>query len=152
MTWITPGFDFLVENLVLPASLNYGFLSVVLHFLRLPRVPRWALVSLSLALVPGRMVAGAVYTYQKHKRQARARGARLPPVVVGDGSIGNRDLLPRMRDAWKLGYPGDEFWDLLDKYGSLFNFRVMFADTVFTIDPANVKRILSTDFDNFVKR
>lgn len=27
----------------------------------------------------------------------------------------------------------------------------MFANTVFTIDPDNVKRILSTDFDNFQK-
>lgn len=46
---------------------------------------------------------------------------------------------------------GDEFWDMLERYGRLFNFRIMFADTVFTIDPANVKRILSTDFDNFQK-
>lgn len=105
MAWITPGIDFLVENLVVPASVHYGLLAAALHFLKLPRVPRWALVVLSISLVPGRLIAGTVYTYQKHKRRARALGARLPPVVEGD-SFGNRALIPRMRDAWQLGYPG----------------------------------------------
>ena len=46
---------------------------------------------------------------------------------------------------------GDVFWDLIEQYGSLVNFRMLFADTLFTIDPAHVKRILSTEFENFEK-
>ena len=40
---------------------------------------------------------------------------------------------------------GDVFWDLIEQHGSLVNFRMLFADTLFTIDPAHVKRILSTE-------
>ena len=113
MVWTTPGIDFLVGNLIVPTSINYGFLAVALPFLNLPRtVPRWALLSVSLLLVPGRLVAGAVYTYHKHKRQARIRGARLPP-ALDSGSIGNRALIPVMRNTWKFGYPGVYWFDLI---------------------------------------
>ena len=109
-----------------------------------------------------------MYQYNRDRRTARRLGARLPPVADGS-TIGNTALFDRLTVAWKTGYPGeldfasvlqiemlignvgDVFWDLEKECGKTYNLRIMFEDVIYTTEPQNVKRILATEFDNFVK-
>ncbi|KAF5332143.1 hypothetical protein D9611_008194 [Ephemerocybe angulata] len=151
MVFITPGVGFLGQHLVLPAFIHYAGLSLTLFVIRPTiKLPEWAIVTASILLIPVRGFGGIAYRHWKNKREAEKRGARLPPAIQ-TGTFGNSALLDRMGKAWKEGYPGDEVWDFTREYGRVFNFGIMFADTVFTLEPDNVKRLLATDFDNFVK-
>ena len=46
---------------------------------------------------------------------------------------------------------GDRLEDLFDSLGPLFNMYIMHDDIFFTNSPEHIKRMLTTDFPNFVK-
>ncbi|KAF6743003.1 cytochrome P450 monooxygenase pc-1 [Ephemerocybe angulata] len=149
MTWTTPGIDFLIRHVFIPASLNYAALYLGTYVLSL-HAPQWLIFSGAVVLIPARLIASVVYTYRKHIGEAEARGARLPP-VIDTQSFGNWKLMLRLEEAMTAGYPGDDFWDFVEQHGSTFNLRLGFEDVVTTIDPEYLKRILSTEVEKFEK-
>lgn len=106
--WTTPGIDFLVRNLVWPAAIYYIALSIAARVLDLSSPPTWLLILSATLLVPIRLIAYEVYVYRKHLKEARARGARLSP-VIDSRSVGNWKLLLRVEKALTVGYPGASF-------------------------------------------
>ncbi|KAG9315003.1 cytochrome P450 [Chiua virens] len=77
-------------------------------------------------------------------------GAHPMPVLEGQ-TFGNVDLMLKLVEATKSGYPGETFTEAIATIGNCFNFRVMFNDILFTCEPHHVKTILAHDFENFVK-
>ncbi|KAJ6481097.1 cytochrome P450 monooxygenase pc-1 [Mycena sanguinolenta] len=66
-------------------------------------------------------------------------------------SIGNIDLLRRLQFNRKYGYPGDGLREATEEFGPIVNVKVLWMDTMLTTEPEHIKRILSTEFNNFVK-
>ncbi|KII83768.1 hypothetical protein PLICRDRAFT_168657 [Plicaturopsis crispa FD-325 SS-3] len=91
-----------------------------------------------------------VVTSFRRRREAAAMGARPAPVTQGNW-IGNVDLLLKLLDGFLHGYPSDGQDVIVEKFGTTVNFRVLWEDLIFTVDPENIKTILSTDFNNYVK-
>jgi hypothetical protein len=46
---------------------------------------------------------------------------------------------------------GDGLAELLEKHGPVVNMRCMWEDLIFTASPNHIKKILATDFQNYVK-
>ncbi|KAJ7625772.1 cytochrome P450 monooxygenase pc-3 [Roridomyces roridus] len=66
-------------------------------------------------------------------------------------SIGKIDVLKKIRDGRKFGYPGDGIQESLTEMGPVVNFRLLWRDIIFAASPEHIKLILSTGFDNYVK-
>ncbi|KAG2011341.1 cytochrome p450 [Coprinopsis cinerea AmutBmut pab1-1] len=152
---VTPGVAFLTRNLVVPTAFNYGLATLALRVASnkisgIPRVPGWLLLALSVLVIPTRIAAALVYQQWRNQREAEKRGARLAPVLQGK-RIGNMDQLSYLLNCWKNGYAADGIREIIEDLGNTFNPRIMFADTIFTVEPEHVKLILSTDFNNYVK-
>ncbi|KAG9121911.1 hypothetical protein FRC07_001943, partial [Ceratobasidium sp. 392] len=64
---------------------------------------------------------------------------------------GNLDFIPHALNNRKTDYCGGMFLPLLEKYGNTFNVGLFGASQLFTIEPENIKAILSTEFANFEK-
>jgi hypothetical protein len=107
MVVITPGVDFIAHHLVnfsLPPALLVAaarYLAATHEF----SVPTWVLVSGSILSVPLVSAARIIWKSFLDKRDAAAMGARLAPVIEGK-SVGNLDVLSKMRHEWDYGYPG----------------------------------------------
>jgi len=86
----------------------------------------------------------------KQRRRAAAIGARIVPRVNGKWP-GNVDILIRLLDNWRLGYPSDGFVEWMDELGSTFDLHIFWEDVIFTAEPELIKTILVTDFPNYVK-
>ncbi|KAF8126892.1 cytochrome P450 [Boletus edulis] len=83
-------------------------------------------------------------------REEAALGAQPIPILSGE-MFGSVDLMFRLVEAMRTGYPGDVMTDAIATIGNCYNFRVMFDDLLFTIEPQHIKAILATDFESFVK-
>jgi hypothetical protein len=46
---------------------------------------------------------------------------------------------------------GDEFDDMFEFHGSMFNLYPVYSDLCFTMSPEHLKLVLATDFTNFAK-
>jgi hypothetical protein len=119
----------------------------------------WRLLSLcgisisSWWLVPGLIASlplGITFKNLAHNYEAAALGARPMPVLQGK-MFGNIDLMLRLVEAMRTGYPGDGMIGAIAVVGNCFNFRVMFDDILFTCEPRHIKAVLAADFENFVK-
>ncbi|KAF5365393.1 hypothetical protein D9757_011671 [Collybiopsis confluens] len=85
-----------------------------------------------------------------NKWDAASKGARILPVVKGR-RIGNLDIMKKVGDMLEKGYPGDFLDEIEADLGRIFNTRGLWEDLIFTSSPDYIKRILATEFDNFVK-
>ncbi|KAF5378247.1 hypothetical protein D9757_009164 [Collybiopsis confluens] len=85
-----------------------------------------------------------------NKWDAASKGARMLPVVKGR-RIGNLDIMKKVGDMLEKGYPGDFLDEIEADLGRIFNTRGLWEDLIFTSSPDYIKRILATEFDNFVK-
>ncbi|KAJ2921173.1 hypothetical protein H1R20_g15922, partial [Candolleomyces eurysporus] len=149
MAFTTPGIDFIAQKALFPALLNYGVLYLSLYLSRLS-IPQWGLILAAVLPIPGCTFVGMAYRKWRHQQQAEKLGARLAP-VIDSRSIGNYKFLIKLNEAWKRGYPGDGLWGYTEEVGTIFNCNVVFEDSIYTLEPEHVKRVLATDFDNFPK-
>ncbi|KIJ66961.1 hypothetical protein HYDPIDRAFT_26376 [Hydnomerulius pinastri MD-312] len=113
-------------------------------------IPTYLLVLGLTAILPLGFALKVLYTDLSRKYEATSMGARPMPVIQGD-RFGNLDLMLKLLEHFRTGYPGDGMTDAVEKYGNCYNFRVMFDDLLFTCEPNHIKQILATDFENFVK-
>ncbi|PPR04351.1 hypothetical protein CVT24_013203 [Panaeolus cyanescens] len=152
MVVVTPGVDYLTKAF---ASLG-AFVAVVVTANSWVsenteyQYPTWAVLTGSIVGIPIMFSAMNVYQTLQKKRQAKALGARMIPEAEGSYP-GNLDVLQRMMENLKRGYPGDGLDELLEKKGNTVNMRVLWADLIFTTCPDHIKTILATDFQNYVK-
>ncbi|KAF8554602.1 cytochrome P450 [Imleria badia] len=106
----------------------------------------WWLVAGLIACLP----LGITFKILARNYEAAAFGAR-PMHVLQGGTFGNINLMLKLVQAMKTGYPGDGITDIVAAVGNCYNFRVMFDDLLFTCEPHHIKAILETEFENFVK-
>ncbi|TFK35037.1 cytochrome P450 monooxygenase pc-3 [Crucibulum laeve] len=149
---LPPGLLYLFHNLpsvLLPPSLVFishkigqSHLDIVL--------PIWAVVVAAFLSLPFALFFKVSYANFKNARDAEAHGAVLPPQVY-DPIPGSVSLLMMALENFKTGYPGDMFVEWAQKYGNIFNFKILFENRFFTCEPEHIKAILATQFDNFEK-
>ncbi|KAF8522182.1 cytochrome P450 [Hysterangium stoloniferum] len=90
------------------------------------------------------------YTNLIDSREARRLGAKLVPSVPGKWP-GNIDLLYNVFLKKDL-YPGDGVTNWVrGNNGTTFALSTLGETRLVTMNPENVKRVLATDFDNYVK-
>jgi len=99
--------------------------------------------------LPAYHKARSAYTQSLHAREARRQGAELVPSLRGKWP-GNFDFL--YNNFIKQGlYIGDGFVLATKTHGTTFSLTTMGDTRVLTINPENIKRVLATDFGNYVK-
>lgn len=169
----TPGSIFLLKGFLLIACPPF-FIYQLYHRAVIPFIyPEYAqvlsnkiIITLSLLAVPLFFIVQIFVTLQYHRYRASRLGARLIATpgtgfshsatgAVVKGSLGrwpgNVVVLQDMMELSVNGYPGDKLDKLLDINEHVFNMRPMFQDVIVTTEPHYIKRILSTDFLNYVK-
>jgi hypothetical protein len=133
-------------------------------------IPTWIVIFGSLVIVPVEAGIRVFLKEGRDKREAAALGAQIVPKVRGE-MFGNLDVVRKVKEVWKTGYPGacnsidlpsrelfdeivslgDELDDLFDFHGAMFNLYAVYSDLFFTMSPEHLKLMLTTDFPNFVK-
>ena len=88
--------------------------------------------------------------------QRRADKKRLGPDVVEVPRVkfnwpGNVDFIPFVIHSRDTDYCGTPFEKLVEEYGHTFNLRLFGGDQILTVEPENIKAILSTDFNSYEK-
>ncbi|KAF7318060.1 Peroxidase [Mycena chlorophos] len=128
-------------------------LGVVLHYgsrrLEWP-LPIWLSVFLAAAIVPVYFAVNNWLTVRRHEREAKAMGARLAPSPQGKWP-GNVDLLRTMLRNSRDGYPGETIARFMAELGPVINIRILWGNAIVTTHPEHIKRILSTEFNNYEK-
>lgn len=151
MSPIPPGLDFIARsliNFVLPCIAVYPALSIgISRFLDLD-LPRWMLVSSSLGLRMGYILAKPWIKALKDSRAAHAKGAVLPPHVKESSWGLTKTFLHELKD----GYPAESLRKLSEKYGThAFRLTIGIDQIYFTTEPAHIKSLLASDFEAFDK-
>ncbi|ETW83746.1 cytochrome P450 monooxygenase 11 [Heterobasidion irregulare TC 32-1] len=150
---VPPGIPYLARGLLknlVPPSLAVVAARRVLHSYFNVFVPTWLFVLVLLATPPVVVAVRINVRAYQNKREADRMGAVLAPRYNGKW-IGNWDLTVKLMQEFKNGYPADSLWTVIREYGTTVNIRVLWVDSMFTIDPEDIKIILSTDFTNYVK-
>ncbi|KAJ7784649.1 cytochrome P450 monooxygenase pc-1 [Mycena metata] len=114
-------------------------------------IPTWILVSVSCASVPLLGALRLTLKHFRHQREAAALGARLAPISLRGKWPGNLDLVMEFQRIVETGYPGDGLREVTEEIGPAVNLKPLWADIIFTTEPAHIKLILATDFNNYVK-
>ncbi|KAF8547417.1 cytochrome P450 [Imleria badia] len=109
-------------------------------------ISSWWLLAGLIASLPLRIT----FKILARNYEAAALGAR-PMHVLQGGTFGNIDLMLKLVEAKRTGYPGDLLTKIVTAVGNCFNCRIMFDDLLFTCEPHHIKAILATDFESFVK-
>ncbi|KAF8577258.1 cytochrome P450 [Ramaria rubella] len=145
-----PGVVFCVDisRRLIPTLLIHASLRIISH------IYAWEISTAVYAAVwilflPLYAQAHSAYTRLVHIREARKLGAELVPSVRGKWP-GNIDLLVNGFTKQDL-YVGDGLIHWTKIYGTTFAVTTLGDTRILTINPENVKRILASDFDNYVK-
>ncbi|KAF4565700.1 cytochrome P450 family protein [Pleurotus pulmonarius] len=94
-------------------------------------------------------VAKGITTNVAQAREAAQFGAKPIPRVQGKWP-GNIDVLLRMMAAFKTSYVCDVYLQLFEEYQSTtLNTRILWCDTIITMDQEHSKFVLSTGFQRF---
>lgn len=112
-------------------------------------LPTSTFVAVWVFTLPVYIQARATYTHFMQSREARRLGAELVPQIKGKWP-GNLDLLLRSLRR-KTVYIGEELERNVKQHGTTFGVSIMGDVRITTIHPENIKRILATEFDNYVK-
>lgn len=107
MVYVTPGVDFLAKGfLILGASagtiitLNSSVIARAGY-----HIPTWMLLAGTTVAIPMILSVSVMSQKISNARQAAAMGARIVPEAQGQW-IGNFDILKKMMEILKIGYPG----------------------------------------------
>ncbi|KZV93250.1 cytochrome P450 monooxygenase pc-3 [Exidia glandulosa HHB12029] len=136
---ISPGLQLLLPNAVLACAL--AGCSFIVQGLWIPDVHVSLRFAAALAVVPVFMKARSLWrTFLDYREMKKLGGVRIPQLPRG------------VKDA---AAPTDYFVDhrrrMMEAYGPTHTASRYGQKIVFTTEPENVKAILATDFNNFVK-
>jgi hypothetical protein len=109
-----------------------------------------AFVAVWVFTLPVYVQARSAYTHYVHIREARKLGAELVPSIRGKWP-GNLDILYSGGFVRKNSYIGDGLVQHVQTHGTTFALSTLGETRILTMNPENIKRILATDFDNYVK-
>ncbi|KAJ7016216.1 cytochrome P450 monooxygenase CYP63 [Mycena alexandri] len=130
--------------IVLPsASLWLALRFLDIHLGPILSIPVYLAVFILCAVVKGVLLNLA------HKRAAEQLGAQPIRKVVGKWP-GNIDVLLKMMKAFKTSYVLDVYLQLFEEYQcTTLNTRILWVDTIITMDQQHSKFVLSTGFGHF---
>ncbi|KIJ34660.1 hypothetical protein M422DRAFT_181873 [Sphaerobolus stellatus SS14] len=146
-----PGVHFLAEVFryyIVPPLVVYGLLRFADRTFTLD-LPVYAFAGAWVFTLPVYSKLQAIYTNFIHTREARSLGAEVIPQVQGKWP-GNIDILLSLASK-KEPYIGDGFSKRIAGLGSTFAITTLGDMRAITINPENIKLMLATDFDNYVK-
>lgn len=149
---LPPGVKFTLQRL--PKTLVAPALVLVSNILARNHLniflPTWAVIAaVGLSLPTGWLVRVKCGDWAD-ARDAAVLGAVMPPVVY-DPWPGSLSLFRMIIDDFKNGYAGDMFVKTAEEYGNTWNFKILWENRFFTIEPEYIKAILATQFDGFEK-
>ncbi|KZT09730.1 cytochrome P450 monooxygenase pc-3 [Laetiporus sulphureus 93-53] len=113
-------------------------------------IPGWLTVILAFLSIP---VCGAIAVqvrYWRIRHAAARLGATFPPTWMGT-RFGNLDTLRNLLHSFKHGYPGDYIWEKFSELGPTFRLNILWDHGTLTCDPAIIKTVLATEFQNYEK-
>ncbi|KAG0700618.1 cytochrome P450 monooxygenase pc-3 [Suillus ampliporus] len=145
---VPPGFIFLAQimpRVVLLPAVAFGVSGLVLA-----NVISWLQISACLLVPHAVIYLKTIVIQYSNQRQAKTRGAVLPPRVQNRWSAGI-GLLVELLHCLKYGYMGEPDEKLCQEYGYTLCLRILFEDRIFTAEPEHIKAILSTKFNSFGK-
>ncbi|KAG8776843.1 hypothetical protein FS842_003413 [Serendipita sp. 407] len=87
----------------------------------------------------------------RRKMKDRQRLGALPVPKVKGKKLGNIDVLQALIRADDTEYPGDIFLKWAEEYGPTFDMNILWASQIVSVDPENVKYVLSSAFTQFEK-
>ncbi|KLO17806.1 cytochrome P450 [Schizopora paradoxa] len=148
----TPGVVFLARAVARLSSLLAG---VFLSSLVLEQISRYentisSRLFVSIGVVVLYFLGRRCLVALQHRRTRAAIGAIPVPVWKGKWP-GNLDLMIYMKDQLDNNYLGASFLHFVDKLGPIFSMVVFGNAQFFTAEPAHIKQLLASEFDNFVK-
>ncbi|KAF8516458.1 cytochrome P450 [Hysterangium stoloniferum] len=153
---LTPGVHFILTT-ILPILLGP---SIVLHvILVLISNHHWTNIILTPKITLFIYIFAPFFNYHatstwtslRVRRSARRLGARLAPRIQGY-LPGNVDMIPRAISAGRTDYFGQYLADVLAQVGSTTGIlKVVGDERLITINPKNIKKLLSTEFESFHK-
>ncbi|KAI0722460.1 cytochrome P450 [Fomitopsis betulina] len=113
-------------------------------------IPPWVVCIGALATVF--LVVGGAITFQCWSvfRAAERHGAVVAPKVKGRW-FGNLDVLKDVLHSFRTGYPGDVLREKFIELGPTYRLNVLWDFGVLTCDPAIIKTVLATEFQNYEK-
>lgn len=141
-------FCFDVLKLLVPTFLVHASLRL-LSYAYSWNIPAAIFIVVSIFTLPAYYHARTTCIYYLQLRETRRLGAELVPSLRGKWP-GNLDILYNSLFR-KTMYPGDSFMMPVGKLGTTYAITIAGDTKILTINPENVKRILATDFTNYVK-
>ncbi|KAF8715658.1 hypothetical protein AX14_012520 [Amanita brunnescens Koide BX004] len=148
----TPGLRFLAKgalNCAVPVIWGVGIQQLLNRALG-AHIPTWIAIFGSLVALPVGVVIRLFLKQRRDRLDAAAMGAQIVPKVKGK-RFGNLDVIKRSKEIWMTGYIGEEWGELFDTYGSMFDLYPIYTNLFFTMSPEHMKAILATDFPKFAK-
>lgn len=145
-----------------PSNYRLRFLSDVAHTFVVPvlilhlvfwlrdiSLPRSRLIPLDFAFIVGWSIAKIRLRNVRQNREARSLNARQIPRVIGKWP-GNIDVLLTMMQAFKTSYVADVYLQLfIEHQCTTLNLRLLWQDTIITMDQEHAKFVLATGFQRF---
>ncbi|KZT71412.1 cytochrome P450 [Daedalea quercina L-15889] len=113
-------------------------------------IPAWAVCLGALAIIPLVVFMAVRIRYWQVFSAAARRGAIIAPQWRGRW-LGNLDILYLVLEGFRNGYPGDFSSDMFSELGPTIRFNVLWDFGILTCDPAVIKTILATEFQNYEK-
>ncbi|KAJ7609553.1 cytochrome P450 [Mycena polygramma] len=149
---LPPGIAYIAQVLpltLLPPALTFTFLTRILPLLDVgvPLLPLWSRVLAALIAQPVGVIFLYLFKEYRFARDAASRGAVPIPLVHNKWSAG----FPQIAAMSKSEYPGDFLQDWSEQYGNTVMVKPMFDPVIFTTEPAYIKALLATEFDNYWK-
>ncbi|KAF7289221.1 hypothetical protein MIND_01383400 [Mycena indigotica] len=115
-----------------------------------PSLSGWQQGLVLLASIPLTVTFRIWRAIIRDKRDARAKGAVLPPAMPS--TIGGIDILRDAIIKAETMYPGEGVSVLSEQLGQpIINLRILFENRMVTGEPEYIKAILSTQFSSFEK-
>ncbi|WWD18044.1 hypothetical protein CI109_102491 [Kwoniella shandongensis] len=136
----------LFKTIVLPPLLVYLFLCLPILNLTSSLVP----IPTYIISFPLLFILRSYLSLLRSQRHARSLGAIDTPRVKGRWPL-NLDVLRDWARSGSEEEVGRMMVLLERKYGKTYNTRVLGEDQIISSDPAVLKHVLISDFDNFVK-
>ncbi|PVF96582.1 cytochrome P450 [Serendipita vermifera] len=102
------------------------------------------------ASIPVAEVLSSLLSSRRKRKDCERLGAVRIPKIKGK-KIGNYDILQELIEAEDEDYPGDIFLRWASEYGPTFDMNILWASQIVTVDPENIKFVLSNAFTSFEK-
>ncbi|KAJ3512922.1 hypothetical protein NLJ89_g3244 [Agrocybe chaxingu] len=115
-------------------------------------VPTWVTVAAVVLARPFLSIFQRYYTRYKDRKAAAANYASIVPHVEEKRpNFGGLSIMSALVKDLKTGYPGDMTLTWMEKYGNVFQLRLISDNRIVTFEPDHIKAILATQFDAFDK-